>query len=201
MSMSFCSGRPHSVRAPKRLPGELLRHYDSLIHKQKHKSALSHIPPLFSMAAPTSTVHLKVPNRLSGRFCQFLIQVTFDLNPSSNLLNNKAWMFKMGQTETRFLFSNVTPSKKCSSRRTFHLLKLCEKEFMHEAGDGNGPVLMRRTVNQNDGLCRGHLVFQPIANNTQLILTLIDRKGRRCLVQPFWVSFPFLKKLIIQFFV
>lgn len=48
MSMSFCSGRPHSVRAPKRLPGELLRHRDSLIHKQTHKhtSLRSHTLPL-----------------------------------------------------------------------------------------------------------------------------------------------------------
>lgn len=45
MSMSFCSGRPHSVRVPEQLPRERLRHRDSLLHKQTHKhtkSALSH---------------------------------------------------------------------------------------------------------------------------------------------------------------
>lgn len=96
----------------------------------------------------------------------------------------------MGQTETRFFIFKCHPPKKCSSHRTFHLLNLCEKEFMHEAGDGNGQVLMQGTVNQNDGLCQGHLVL-PIADSTRLILTLIDVTGRRCLVQPFWVLFFF----------
>lgn len=41
MSMSFCSGRPHSVSAPERLLHEQLRHHDSLIHKQTYKLSLS----------------------------------------------------------------------------------------------------------------------------------------------------------------
>lgn len=45
---------------------------------------------------------------------------------------------------------------------------------MQETGAGNAQVLMRRTVKQNDGLCRGHLVFLPIADSTQLIQKLPD---------------------------
>lgn len=41
MSVSFCSGRPHSVIVPEQLPRKQLRHHDSLIHKQTHKHLFS----------------------------------------------------------------------------------------------------------------------------------------------------------------
>lgn len=43
MSVSFCSWRPHSVRAPEQPPRERLRHRRVLLHKQTHKvGALAH---------------------------------------------------------------------------------------------------------------------------------------------------------------
>lgn len=92
------------------------------------------------------------------------------------------------------------PPKKCSEYSTcltFVRKSTCVKQEME-----TDRFWHSGTVNQNDGLCWGHLVFLPIADSTQLMLTLIDRTGRGCLVQPFGVCFFFKKKkkLNVHFF-
>lgn len=109
MSVSFCSGRPHSVRAPERLPREHLRHRDSLAHKQTN--LCSHTLHIVSTLNGDTCFDRPAPGPKS--FGSFQLSKP-DSNPSGNLLNYivRNELNKMGQTETGFLFLNATKKKK-----------------------------------------------------------------------------------------
>lgn len=101
------------------------------------------------------------------------------------------WILKVVQTETGCLFWNVTnkcaPVWECSTCLTYVRNNSCVKQEMETDGFWHGGRWTKTT-----GFAEGICFYQPIADSTWLMLTLIDRTGSGYQVQPFCFLFWFV---------